>query len=75
MMDIAADLPPGAVLDAMESDDLVAATDRISSWLRNGASIADVIDGVIAPVLVEVGRRWHARQWTCLLYTSPSPRD
>jgi len=64
MMDIAADLPPGAVLDAMESDDLVAATDRISSWLRNGASIADVIDGVIAPVLVEVGRRWHARQWT-----------
>ena len=63
-MNSVADVSPSAMLDALESDDLVGATERLCAPLSRGASIADVIDAVIAPVLVEIGRRWHRRDWT-----------
>lgn len=53
-----------ALLEALERDDLVAASDQLGALCKQGTPVAEIIDDVVAPVMVEVGRRWQTNQWT-----------
>jgi methanogenic corrinoid protein MtbC1 len=53
-----------ALLACLERDDLVGATDTLGAVLSSGTSMPTVIDDVVTPVMVEVGRQWETNQWS-----------
>ena len=59
---------------------MAASVDRTDSTLviglgRFGSAVAATLDRLGREVLAVESNPAIVRQWTCLLYTSPSPRD
>lgn len=60
----ARELAPAILADALVSDDTAVAWESLRERLAAGDAYADVATDVIAPALVEVGRRWAERRIT-----------
>jgi methanogenic corrinoid protein MtbC1 len=54
----------GGFLVALQQGDLVGTTERLQRLHRDGTPLSRIIDDLLTPVMVEVGRRWDVGEWT-----------
>ena len=72
---------PGRVsIESVAAESGVAKTSIYRRYANTEAMVEDVLErsgDSLAPRPLEIPQdgQWTQRQWTCLLYTSPSPRD
>jgi methanogenic corrinoid protein MtbC1 len=51
-------------VDHLARRDRRSAVRQALGWLDAGASVQDLVQGLLAPAQAEVGRRWEANRWS-----------